>query len=54
MRACDVRGRCFELSADGNLAMVLQHEIDHLEGILIIDHLRERAQRAMGLHNEAG
>ncbi|HEY1720502.1 MAG TPA: peptide deformylase [Magnetospirillaceae bacterium] len=28
-----------ELEADGLLATVIQHEMDHLEGILFIDHL---------------
>jgi peptide deformylase len=28
-----------ELSADGMLARVIQHEMDHLNGILFIDHL---------------
>lgn len=53
VRASDVEGSSFELSADGVLAMVLQHEIDHLDGILFIDHLSGRAQRAMGLAEEA-
>jgi peptide deformylase len=29
------------LNAQGFLARVLQHEIDHLEGVLFIDHLQE-------------
>ena len=33
------RGRKVEIKADGLLARVLQHEIDHLEGTLIIDYL---------------
>ena len=28
-----------ELEADGLLATCIQHEMDHLEGILFIDHL---------------
>lgn len=28
-----------ELTADGLLAIILQHEIDHLDGILYIDHI---------------
>ena len=28
-----------ELHADGLLAVCLQHEIDHLDGILFVDHL---------------
>ena len=44
----DLDGRPFTLVADGVLAIVLQHEIDHLEGRLFIDRLhwlrRRRAQ----------
>ena len=28
-----------ELEADGLLATVIQHEMDHLDGVLFIDHL---------------
>ena len=28
-----------ELAADGLLATVIQHEMDHLDGILFLDHL---------------
>jgi peptide deformylase len=32
-------GRPFRLEAEGLLARAIQHEIDHLDGILFIDHL---------------
>ncbi len=35
----DRDGKAQELKADGLLATVIQHEMDHLEGILFIDHL---------------
>ena len=35
----DVDGEEHRLEADGLLARVIQHEIDHLEGILFIDRL---------------
>ena len=35
----DYNGRSQELRADGLLATCIQHEIDHLEGILFIDYL---------------
>jgi peptide deformylase len=35
----DRDGKKQELKADGLLATVIQHEMDHLEGILFIDHL---------------
>ena len=35
----DTRGKEIKLKADGLFAEVLEHEIDHLNGILYIDHL---------------
>jgi peptide deformylase len=35
-----------ELEADGMLATCLQHEMDHLNGVLFIDHL-SRLKRSM-------
>jgi peptide deformylase len=35
----DIEGERREVEANGLLATVLQHEIDHLDGILIIDHM---------------
>jgi peptide deformylase len=39
VRAQDQDGRWFELEAEGLLAIAIQHEYDHLQGILMIDHL---------------
>jgi peptide deformylase len=35
----DLDGKAHEVEADGLLATVLQHEIDHINGILFIDHI---------------
>ena len=35
----DYQGATRSLQADGLLARCIQHEIDHLEGILFVDHL---------------
>ena len=37
--ALDRDGNAFELSADGLLAVCIQHEIDHLDGKLFVDYL---------------
>ena len=37
--ALDEKGEKIELDANGLLSICLQHEIDHLDGILFIDHL---------------
>ena len=39
VRALDREGRGFELEAEGLLAVAIQHEFDHLQGELMIDHL---------------
>jgi len=35
----DRQGKPVEISGEGLLAVVLQHEIDHLDGVLFIDHV---------------
>jgi peptide deformylase len=35
--ATDLKGEAFKIAAEGMLARVLQHEVDHLDGVLIID-----------------
>src|SRR5262249_9342170 len=39
VRASDENGQPFELAADGYLARAIQHEIDHLDGVLFVDRL---------------
>src|SRR5262249_14617147 len=39
VRALDRSGMPFTLTADGLLAVAIQHENDHLDGVLMIDHL---------------
>jgi peptide deformylase len=41
----DAEGKPTTLDAEGLLARVCQHEIDHLDGVLFIDHLPERLRR---------
>ena len=41
VRACDTDGKPFELTAEGMLAVCIQHEMDHLEGKLFVDYLSE-------------
>ena len=38
-RFVDRDGKAQEIEAEGLLATVLQHEIDHLDGVLFIDHI---------------
>lgn len=39
MKAFDVNGKEYIVKTDGLLAICMQHEMDHLEGTLFIDHL---------------
>ena len=39
VRYMDLDGKTQEVAANGLLATVLQHEIDHINGILFIDHI---------------
>ncbi len=39
MKYLDLEGKQHEIEANGLLATCLQHEIDHLNGVLFIDHL---------------
>ena len=42
IQAWNTRGRPFTIEVDDILATVIQHELDHLNGILFIDHLSDR------------
>jgi peptide deformylase len=44
----DEKGRTQTIEADGLLATCLQHEIDHLNGMLFLDHL-SRLKRSIAL-----
>lgn len=43
VRGKNRRGRRVTIEAEGLLARVLQHEIDHLDGVLFLDRVRDRA-----------
>lgn len=43
----DINGRRKKIEASGLLARVIQHEYDHLEGILFIDRLAENEREAL-------
>jgi peptide deformylase len=54
VRYLDRDGKLQELNADGLLATCLQHEIDHLNGVLFIDHLsRLKRERVMKKYTKA-
>jgi peptide deformylase len=51
VRALDYQGKPFELECEGLLAIAVQHETDHLDGTMFVDHLsslkRELIKRRM-------
>jgi peptide deformylase len=48
VRAQDLRGEPLEFTAEGLEARVIQHEVDHLDGVLILDRTT-RGERARAL-----
>lgn len=51
LKAFNSMGEIYELEAEGILSICIQHEMDHLEGILFVDHLsrlkQERARKKL-------
>jgi len=52
VRAEDEQGREFRVTAEGFLARVLQHEIDHTNGIVFIDHIKDNPKAFYRLKND--
>jgi peptide deformylase len=47
VQAFNEKGRLFTLDADGLLARVVQHELDHLNGVLFIDRIGIRKRERL-------
>ena len=41
VKALDLNGKEFRVTAEGFLARIFQHEIDHTNGIVFIDHIKD-------------
>ena len=52
MRALDEHGEPVRVRAEGFLARVLQHEVDHLSGTVFIDHIKENPKAFYKLNDE--
>ncbi len=48
--ATNERGRAFNIQADGLLAVCIQHEIDHLNAVLFLDHIKKRERARILKH----
>ena len=44
IKALDEHGREFRVTAEGFLARIFQHEIDHTNGILFVDHIKNNPE----------
>lgn len=42
VKALDENGRSIRITAEGFLARVMQHEIDHTNGIVFVDHIKDK------------
>jgi peptide deformylase len=42
VKALNEHGKKINLQVDGLLARIFQHEIDHLNGVLFVDHINDR------------
>lgn len=52
VKAIDINGHELRLTAEGFLARVLQHEIDHTNGIVFIDHIKDTSDAFFILDKE--
>ncbi len=44
IRAMDEDGRQIRVKAEGFLARILQHEIDHTVGVMFVDHIKDKVE----------
>lgn len=47
VQAWNLKGKPFTVEAEGMLARVIQHELDHLNGVLFIDRLSDRRRERL-------
>lgn len=54
VKALNEYGKPFRVTAYGFLARILQHEVDHCNGIVFIDHIKEKSDAFYRLMPEGG
>ena len=52
VKALDLDGKEFRINADGFLARILQHEIDHTNGVVFIDHIKDNSEAFFQLQED--
>jgi len=53
VQAWNQKGRPFTLSAEGYLARVIQHEFDHLNGVVFLDRIDQKKKQRLLVEYEA-
>jgi peptide deformylase len=53
VKALNLDGKPFRVTAEGFLARIFQHEIDHTNGLVFIDHIKDKSEAFFRI-NEAG
>ena len=48
LRALDIEGNSYEMECDGWFARIVQHEFDHLNGIMYVDRLEPKRAHVFG------
>jgi len=54
VKALNLDGKEFRVTADGFLARIFQHEIDHTHGIVFIDHIKDSPEAFYQLAEDGG
>ena len=52
VKAIGLSGREFRTTAEGFLARTFQHEIDHTNGVVFVDHIKDRPEAFFKLGNK--
>jgi peptide deformylase len=52
VKALDINGKPFRVTAEGFLARIFQHEIDHTNGIVFIDHIKDEPEAFFHLDDD--
>ncbi len=52
LKALDIHGQPLRMKAEGFLARVLQHEVDHTKGVMFVDHIKDKPEAFFELNNE--
>ncbi len=53
VKALNINGKEFRVTAEGFLARIFQHEIDHTNGIVFIDHIKDDPEAFFTLEEDA-